>query len=94
MADRTAWKLASENGWWSAFGKKRGKNPLGLRFMMTCALVDDKGRTRCEFNANRPNELWLTDITEHATGEGKLYLCAAWDVRVQQDRRLLDRVAN
>ncbi len=27
-----------------------------------------------------PNELWLTDITEHPTDEGKLYLCAIKDV--------------
>ena len=27
-----------------------------------------------------PNQLWLTDITEHPTGEGKLYLCAVKDV--------------
>ena len=27
-----------------------------------------------------PNRLWLTDITEHWTGEGKLYLCAVKDV--------------
>ena len=27
-----------------------------------------------------PNRLWLTDITEHPTGEGKLYLCAIKDV--------------
>lgn len=26
------------------------------------------------------NQLWLTDITEHRTGEGKLYLCAVKDV--------------
>jgi hypothetical protein len=26
MADRTAWTPTSENGWWSVFGKKRGKN--------------------------------------------------------------------
>lgn len=24
--------------------------------------------------------MWLTDITEHPTGEGKLYLCAVKDV--------------
>ena len=23
MADRTAWRIASSNGWWSEFGKKR-----------------------------------------------------------------------
>jgi putative transposase len=32
-----------------------------------------------EFTAGRPNQLWLTDITEHPTGEGKLYLCAVKD---------------
>ncbi len=32
-----------------------------------------------QFAAARPNELWLTDITEHPTGEGKLYLCAVKD---------------
>ena len=27
MAERTAWRICSDNGWWSAFGKrKRGKN--------------------------------------------------------------------
>jgi transposase InsO family protein len=33
-----------------------------------------------DFTAAAPNELWLTDITEHPTGEGKLYLCAVKDV--------------
>lgn len=32
------------------------------------------------FVAATPNELWLSDITEHWTGEGKLYLCAVKDV--------------
>ena len=26
MAERTAWRICSDNGWWSVFGKKRGKN--------------------------------------------------------------------
>ncbi len=33
-----------------------------------------------DFTAEAPNELWLTDITEHRTREGKLYLCAIKDV--------------
>ncbi|TFB51946.1 IS3 family transposase, partial [Cryobacterium tagatosivorans] len=33
-----------------------------------------------KFTATRPNQLWLTDITEHRTDEGKLYLCAIKDV--------------
>ncbi|PYG00847.1 Integrase core domain-containing protein, partial [Georgenia satyanarayanai] len=35
---------------------------------------------RHEFIATAANELWLTDITEHRTGEGTLYLCAIKDV--------------
>ena len=26
MAERTAWRICTENKWWSVFGKKRGKN--------------------------------------------------------------------
>ena len=26
MADGTAWRITSANGWWSAFGNKRGRN--------------------------------------------------------------------
>jgi putative transposase len=32
------------------------------------------------FTAEKVNQLWLADITEHGTGEGKLYLCAIKDV--------------
>lgn len=32
-----------------------------------------------DFTATRPNTRWLTDITEHPTEEGKLYLCAIKD---------------
>ncbi len=32
-----------------------------------------------QFDAPSPDMLWLTDITEHRTGEGKLYLCAIKD---------------
>jgi putative transposase len=83
MAQRTAWKICSEAGWWSAFGKKRGKNgkkPGPPVHDDLCAVVDDKGRVTHEFTATAPNQLWLSDITEHWTGEGKLYLCAIKDV--------------
>jgi putative transposase len=43
------------------------------------ATVDRHGRPRHDFTATRPNEKWLTDITEHHTAEGKLYLCAIKD---------------
>jgi len=33
-----------------------------------------------QFTASAPNELWLTDITEHPTREGKLYCCVVLDI--------------
>lgn len=83
MAERTGWRICSQQGWWSAFGKKRGKNgksPGPPVHDDLCAVIDDKGRIRHEFTAEGPNELWLTDITEHWTREGKLYVCALKDV--------------
>lgn len=44
------------------------------------AAEDEHGRIRHVFTATSPNRVWLTDITEHPTGEGKLYLCAVKDV--------------
>jgi transposase InsO family protein len=83
MADRTAWRICSDNGWWSVFGKKRGANgkkPGPPVHDDLCAVVDDKGRTRHRFCAEAPNRLWIGDITEHWTDEGKLYVCAFKDV--------------
>ncbi len=83
MAERTAWRICSTNGWWSAFGKKRGKNgtkPGPPVHDDLCAYLDEHGVTRHRFTAQGPNELWLSDITEHRTGQGKLYLCAIKDV--------------
>ncbi|WP_458040516.1 MULTISPECIES: IS3 family transposase [Bacteria] len=83
MADRTAWRIASANGWFSAFGKpKRGKGrrPGPPVHDDLCAVIDEDGRVRHVFAADAPNELWLVDITEHKTAEGKLYLCAIKDV--------------
>ena len=32
-----------------------------------------------KFTVDRPNVLWLTDITEHPTSEGKVYCCVVLD---------------
>ena len=44
------------------------------------AVVDKHGVIRHEFVANGPNKVWLRDISEHPTREGKLYICAIKDV--------------
>ncbi|WP_184830570.1 IS3 family transposase [Allocatelliglobosispora scoriae] len=74
MADRTAWKICSSGGWFSAFARKR----RGKGRKVGPPVHDDL--VRRDFTAAGPNRLWLADITEHRTGEGKLYLCAVKDV--------------
>jgi putative transposase len=75
MAERTAWRICSANGWWSVFGKPKPYSKA--RRAGAPAHEDLVAR---DFTADAPNRLWLTDITEHWTGEGKLYLCAIKDV--------------
>lgn len=73
MSERTAWRICSDNGWWASFAKKRGKNGKAGP-----PVHDD--RVQRLFTADGPNQLWLADITEHRSDEGKLYLCAIKDV--------------
>ena len=71
--ERRVWRLCSQQRIWSVFAKKRGLNRKAGP-----PVHDDL--VKREFTAEEPNRLWLTDITEHWTGEGKLYLCAFKDV--------------
>lgn len=93
MAERTAWRICSELGWWSAFGKKSGRNGKKPGPPVHDDLV---GR---DFTADAPNRLWLSDITEHWTREGNLYLCAIKDaysnriVGYSIDSRMKSRIA-
>ena len=63
MAERTAWRICSQQQLWSVFGKKRGKNGKPGP-----PVHDDL--VQRDFTAETPNMLWLSDITEHYTGEG------------------------
>jgi transposase InsO family protein len=91
--DRTVWRHCQANGWWSRFGKKR----TGKATKPGTPAHDDL--VRRVFTAERPNQLWLTDITEHWTDEGKLYLCAIKDLHSNRivgysiDRRMQARLA-
>ena len=66
-------RLCQQERIWSVFAKKRG---LSRR---AGPPVHDDLVDR-DFTAAAPNVIWLTDITEHPTSEGKLYLCAIKDV--------------
>ena len=65
-------RLCTQQRLFSVHAKKRG---LGRK---SGPPVHDDLVQR-QFTADAPNRLWLTDITEHPTAEGKLYLCAVKD---------------
>ncbi|MFC3241733.1 IS3 family transposase [Gordonia humi] len=73
MSSRTAWRICSANRWWSSFGKKPGRAGKTPGPPVHDDLVERN------FTADAPDQLWFTDITEHWTDEGKLYLCAIKD---------------
>ena len=65
-------RLCTQQRLWSVHAKKRG-----LSRKPGPPVHDDL--VERSFTADATNRLWLTDITEHPTGEGKLYLCAVKD---------------
>jgi putative transposase len=65
-------RLCTQQRLWSVHARKRG-----LHRKPGPPVHDDLVERR--FTAAKPNQLWLTDRTEHPTAEGKLYLCAIKD---------------
>jgi putative transposase len=65
-------RLCSSQRLWSVHSRKRG-----LHRKPGPPVHDDL--VLRDFTAEQPDQLWLTDITEHPTAEGKLYLCAIKD---------------
>jgi hypothetical protein len=54
-ADRTAWRICSDNGWWSVFGtRKRGERA-------TVGTAAHEDLVRRVFTPPAANQLWLTD---------------------------------
>jgi transposase InsO family protein len=72
-SERRVWRLCSDQRLWSVFSKKRGLNRKAGPPVHDDLVLRD-------FTAEKLNQLWLVDITEHWTDEGKLYMCAIKDV--------------
>jgi len=75
LGERRVWRLCRDQRLWSTTtkkGRRCGKGRPGP------AVHDDL--VQRVFSADAPDRVWLTDITEHPTGEGKLYCCAIKDV--------------
>ena len=65
---KLVWKIMRELGFQGLPGpKKRSWNLVNV--------ATDEDLVKRNFQATGPNELWLTDITEHPTREGKVYCC-------------------
>ena len=73
LSERRVWRLCRIAGIRSVFTTRK------TRYKKAGAPVHDDLVNR-QFSAEGPNTLWLTDITEHRTREGKVYLCAIKDV--------------
>ena len=73
ISERRVWRLCKVAGIQSVITKRK------RRYRRAGAPVGDDLVQR-DFTASGLDEKWLTDITEHWTGEGKLYLCAIKDV--------------
>nr|WP_108870679.1 IS3 family transposase [Tessaracoccus timonensis] len=73
LSERRVWRLCRVAGIQSVIVTRTS------RYKKAGAPVHDDLVQR-QFTADGPNELWLTDITEHRTREGKVYLCAIKDV--------------
>jgi putative transposase len=65
-------RLCTAQRLWSVHSRKRGLNRKPGPPVHDDLVLRD-------FTAKAANQLWLTDITEHPTAEGKLYLCAIKD---------------
>jgi transposase InsO family protein len=74
VSDRVVWRICRDMGWWSVFGKPKTRKAAKPGTPAHDDLV------RRNFTADAPNTVWLADITEHRTAEGKLYLCAIKDL--------------
>lgn len=74
-SERRVWRLCSEQRIWSTTTKK-GRRYSGKR--PGPAVHDDL--VQRDFTAPAADLVWLTDITEHRTAQGKLYACCVKDV--------------
>jgi putative transposase len=75
VGERRVWRLCSQQKIWSST-VRQGRRGSGKK--PGPAVFDD--HVQRAFTAAAPNLTWVTDITEHPTGEGKVYCCAIKDL--------------
>src|SRR5580658_9557377 len=90
---KLVWKIMRQLGLRGLPGpKKRSWKPANA--------ATEEDLVQRNFVATRPGELWLTDITEHPTREGKVYCCVVLDLYLRKvvgwaiDRRCESTLVN
>ena len=80
--ENRVWRLCSVAGIFASHHRRRGKagKPGPPVHDDLLAVVDQHGVVLHQFVATAPNQIRLTDVTEHPTREGKSHLCAVKDV--------------
>lgn len=69
---KLVWSIMRELGIHGLPGPKKQKKNL-------VNVATEEDLVQRQFTVDRPNVLWLTDITEHPTREGKVYCCVVLD---------------
>lgn len=92
-SERRVWRLCSGEGLFSRTVRRGRPRHRGSGVPVRDDLIER------DFTAPARDTVWLTDITEHHTGEGRLYLCAVKDVYSRRivgysiDKRMKARLA-
>jgi len=71
VSERLVWRLMHDAGLYGLPGSAKARKNTGI------PTSDDLVERR--FARSRLNELWVSDITEHPTREGKVYCCCVID---------------
>jgi len=71
VSERLVWRLMHDAGLYGLPGPAKARKNTGI------PTSDDLVERR--FARSRLNELWVSDITEHPTREGKIYCCCVMD---------------
>jgi putative transposase len=74
VSDRVVCRICRDMSWWSVFGKPKARKASKP------GTPSHEDLVRRQFNADASNTVWVADLTEHRTAEGKLYLCAIKDL--------------
>ncbi len=79
LRPRRSWSVTTRSSRSCASSGSRGFRPGGCPRALGSRRSRRSTSSAARSGVTRPNELWMTDITEHPTREGKVYCCVVLD---------------